>query len=91
MRCCTYFAVVNSTKRLTRLFSRVLKYCAEERGFKTGKLRERSTTERTSPQTYIIQTNECQVKCLNVRLKLNVPGQQCLERRGRNLEEAKGK
>ncbi len=29
---CAYFAVVSSTNRLTRLFSRVLKYCGERRG-----------------------------------------------------------
>ena len=32
---CAYFAVVTSTNRLTRLFSRVLKYCGESTGFNT--------------------------------------------------------
>lgn len=36
--CCAYFAVVSSTNRLTRLFSRVLKYCGERRGFQSGNL-----------------------------------------------------
>lgn len=31
-----YFAVVSSTNRLTRLFSRVLKYCGERKEFQLG-------------------------------------------------------
>ncbi len=45
--CCAYFAVVSSTNRLTRLFSRVLKYCGERRGFQSGNL----TTTDTKPCT----------------------------------------
>lgn len=41
---CAYFAVVSRTNRLTRLFSRVLKYCGERRGFESGNL---TTTETT--------------------------------------------
>lgn len=33
MHCWAYFAVVSSTNRLTRLFSRVLKYCGETEAY----------------------------------------------------------